>query len=271
MWFALWSLVLGCSPDDDAPTRATYGTGQTDDPCESDTECAAGFACSADGECAPIPASCGDGEIDAGEVCDGDALGGATCESVVGSGGELGCLGDCSGYDTTSCTCTPWTCEDLGASCGPIDDGCGTLLECGTCDGWLECGVHEPNVCGADCPEGCPDGSTCSDLGVCESVDLADLVLDVVTVEVSGSVTLNGGAPSNLAGCSGPTDTNGTVTFVETTYGYVFSAATFCGGGFVYGPVSVFPGTYQVTVSGDTTDSNLPGQAYVAYSRLALE
>jgi hypothetical protein len=30
--------------------------------------------------------------------------------------------------------CIPDTCEDLGATCGPIDDGCGGRRNCGTCD-----------------------------------------------------------------------------------------------------------------------------------------
>jgi hypothetical protein len=29
--------------------------------------------------------------------------------------------------------CIPWRCEDAGAECGTIDDGCGSELNCGSC------------------------------------------------------------------------------------------------------------------------------------------
>lgn len=42
-------------------------------------------------------------------------------------------------YDAS--TCVPKTCSELGAQCGPIDDGCGTRLECGGCQAPAECGA----------------------------------------------------------------------------------------------------------------------------------
>ena len=51
-------------------------------------------------------AICGDNTKDAGEVCDGSDLGGATCASVDEqfTGGSLTCKADCSGFQTDSCT-----------------------------------------------------------------------------------------------------------------------------------------------------------------------
>ncbi len=45
--------------------------------------------------------------------------------------------------------CTPKTCDDLGASCGRIDDdGCGHPLDCGTCIAPSVCGAQDtPNIC----------------------------------------------------------------------------------------------------------------------------
>ncbi|MEZ4379994.1 MAG: lamin tail domain-containing protein [Nannocystaceae bacterium] len=51
-----------------------------------------------------IPSFCGDGVIDEGEACDGDALGGQTCVDLGQfSGGDLGCTDACT-FDTTGCT-----------------------------------------------------------------------------------------------------------------------------------------------------------------------
>ena len=50
-----------------------------------------------------MPSFCGDGVIDEGEACDGDALGGQTCVDIGDfSGGDLGCTDACT-FDTTGC------------------------------------------------------------------------------------------------------------------------------------------------------------------------
>jgi hypothetical protein len=57
-------------------------------------------------------------------------------------------------------TCTPTTCAASGASCGQIGDGCGGVLNCGTCPAGQSCGGGGiPNVCG-----GCT-ATTCTALG----------------------------------------------------------------------------------------------------------
>ncbi len=50
--------------------------------------------------------SCGNKNLDVGEVCDGDMLNGATCEDVRGKGstGTLKCLLNCSDYDASGCS-----------------------------------------------------------------------------------------------------------------------------------------------------------------------
>ncbi|MFO0676874.1 MAG: hypothetical protein U0169_10085 [Polyangiaceae bacterium] len=45
--------------------------------------------------------------------------------------------------------CKPTTCAAIGANCGPIADGCGGLVECGTCTAPEICGGDgTANVCG---------------------------------------------------------------------------------------------------------------------------
>ena len=42
--------------------------------------------------------------------------------------------------------CVPGTCESLGARCGEVEDGCGGMLDCGSC-GEIPPGECEPMTC----------------------------------------------------------------------------------------------------------------------------
>ncbi|MCA9557168.1 MAG: hypothetical protein KC583_01280 [Myxococcales bacterium] len=79
----------------------------------------------------PPPAGCGNGTIDEGEVCDGQNLGNASCDTLGLDPGTLRCAADCRRFDPSGCgggDCEP-TC---GARvCGP-DPTCGT--SCGVCN-----------------------------------------------------------------------------------------------------------------------------------------
>jgi cysteine-rich repeat protein len=68
-------------------------------------------ACSNDCNITPI---CGDNLINGDDLCDGTALGVATCSSLGFSGGTLACDTDCQSLDTTDCTA------------GPSNDTCAT-------------------------------------------------------------------------------------------------------------------------------------------------
>jgi hypothetical protein len=73
--------------------------------CEFDTS-----QCTSD-----VPDPCGNGQLDDDEDCDGDLLGGSTCESLGWgyTGGELACAGDCT-FDDSACTpqCGNGACEE---------------------------------------------------------------------------------------------------------------------------------------------------------------
>lgn len=72
--------------------------------------------------------TCGDGIVDDGEVCDGEALAGATCETFGFGGGQLECMDGCAGYLVSACRGVPdWTptrphpcasCEDYEVCAG---------------------------------------------------------------------------------------------------------------------------------------------------------
>jgi hypothetical protein len=57
-------------------------------------------------------------------------------------------------FDLTACVqpytplCTPSTCAAQGIQCGPAGDGCGNLLQCGTCPTGETCGGGGPSKCG---------------------------------------------------------------------------------------------------------------------------
>jgi hypothetical protein len=89
-----------------------------------------------------------------------------TCEQqgfVCGSAGDgcddgviLNCGGCmdgefCGGSDDGGCgygSCVPRTCADVHANCGPIGNGCGGTVDCGTCPESAVCGGNgQANVC----------------------------------------------------------------------------------------------------------------------------
>lgn len=60
--------------------------------------------------------------------------------------------------------CNPRSCEDIGAVCGAAGDGCGGVIQCGTCPAGQACGVGAPpNQCGGVCrPISCEEhGANC--------------------------------------------------------------------------------------------------------------
>ena len=104
--------------------------------------------------CQELGANCGTttdtkcgGVIDCGTCPAGQACGAAGPNQCGAGNPEAG-------------TCTPKTCADLGTDCGKVLDGCGTLIDCGTCEAGMGCGLGGPNVCG----QVVPDGGLCKKL-----------------------------------------------------------------------------------------------------------
>jgi hypothetical protein len=138
------------------------------------------------------PKTCADFGATCGWV--GDGCGGKTycgdCTVTGESCGGGGVTGTCGKPTTTPCT--PLACTDLGLKCGPAGDGCGGLLDCGSCVAPETCGGGgTPGACGA--PTCTP--KTCTGLGYnCGlAADGCGGVLDCGSC-ATGSITVRGSA-----------------------------------------------------------------------------
>lgn len=168
--------------------------------------------------------TCGDGVKNGTDVCDGDDLGGQSCQTQGFSAGDLKCFPNCTGFDTSSCTgqivCGNGMIEGNevcdgtqlnGETCESQGLGLGTLACKDDCSGYDTSGCSEEcqpqcgtRVCGPDpvcqqsCGE-CGDFEICTEEGQClKTCDFdevtADTVIniDLVTATVSGQIALNG-------------------------------------------------------------------------------
>src|SRR5262249_23673159 len=96
--------------------------------------------------------------------------------------------------------------------------------------------------------------------------------LDVKTVSVGGSLTLNGAAPSTTTACNpSPTATKANVQFYEATSGYAFSVPVACSAANFAWSGAVYPGTYRIAVAGAGGYSNLPSEGFLVTPRLKVE
>jgi hypothetical protein len=115
-------------------------------------------------DCGPAADSCG-GLLQCGSC---------TAPQACGAGGFSKCglppgIGPDGGPVSS---CTPTTCAALGYTCGPASDGCGGLIQCGTCTAPEKCGSGGFSKCGLP-PGVLPDGGsinsctpkTCASLG----------------------------------------------------------------------------------------------------------
>ncbi len=146
---------------------------------------------------------CGNGVIDPGEECDGEDLGGATCEDLGYYGGELACGDDCT-FDESGCHgyCGDGVLDaEHGEECDGEDLGGATCEDLGYYGGELACGDDctfdesgcESGFCGdgiRNGPEECDGedlgGESCESLGYYGGGELA--CLDDCTFDVSGCI-----------------------------------------------------------------------------------
>ena len=112
---------------------------------------------------------------------------------------------DATTSNDSGLACTPRTCAQAGANCGPVADGCGGLLACGVCGTGQSCGGGgTPSVCGGavTCtPKTCADPSVATLCG--QQADGCGGLIPVSCVTCTGTTTCGGGNPGTPNVCGG--------------------------------------------------------------------
>ena len=86
------------------------------------------------------------------------SCGGASSSDIS----DASVLSDGPGFVNGNGTCVPTSCQASGFTCGQNADGCGNLLDCGTCSGADFCGGGGFSRCGTGDAGPAPDGGTCT-------------------------------------------------------------------------------------------------------------
>ncbi len=231
------------------------------------------------------PCSCAQGAkrcVDTGlQICE------RVSESCASWGPAVACStgmckdGSCGGSCTDGCAAGAARCSRDGQRevCRLTGSGCLDWVA-DSCPGDQYC-VGDQCVDSVPCASGCPAGYMCQKNGVCAGGSPTSVVLNVQTVSISGSVTVNGAVPvPDTTVCSttkNPYYTKANVHLVETTKGYQFdfSLGDCQTPGFAFSG-KIFPGTYRVSVRGyyDTSTgkpfTSIPTTDFIAVDRLLI-
>ncbi len=188
--------------------------------CSPECTCSAGYV----GNGTTCKTQCGDGIIAGSEVCDADAFGGITCESMgsaTGRGGHLFCLDDCTRITATQCDADSDGVADQSDNC-PSDANEDQLDSDGDANsvGGDACDPDDDNDGVVDSADPAPldatlcgdsDGDTCDDCsaggGFAPNDDGADTDADGICDAGSGDID-GDGVPNMADNC--PSDANPT-------------------------------------------------------------
>jgi len=186
---------------------------------------------------------CGNGVLDASEICDGDDLGGEDCVSQGMVSGTLRCLADCSDFNLQSCTISE-TCgnglRDGPEECDQSDLAGATCEILGYLGGTLDCQAN----CLFD-ESGCTDG-TCGN-GVVEGTEECD------GLDLGGETCVSRGYGGGPLACSAACAFDETLCGPSTCDNGVVDAGEDCDGTDLAGADCVSQGFTGGTLACDTT------------------
>jgi len=170
----------------------TCGGGGKPSVCGGNSGCIPKTCTDLSAKCGPQGDGCG-GLLDCGMCPAGETCGGGGTPNVCGKG---------AGGDGGACK--PKTCAEMMLNCGPVADGCGALVNCGTCTAPAICGGGgKPNVCGGSstCTK-----KTCADYGAnCGPVaDGCGGIIPTCGTCTAPAICGGGGTPSVCGGGTAP-------------------------------------------------------------------
>lgn len=278
----------GCTDVPSDCCAAHAGVGCTDAACEASVCALDAFCCATSwdaqcaGEAAGDPAcvagctaggTCGDDLIDGGETCDGTDLAGESCTTLGFTGGTLGCLGDCSDFDTSNCSNGPSDCCSAHAGTGCSDAGCEASV-CGldpfccstSWDGQCAGEAEQDPACTGGCGIACGD-NVISGAEVCDGTDLGGQSCASQGF-VGGALACNGSCTAfdtsaciGVAACSDQSigSALGTPVATGNTAGDDNDLDPTCGAGNANDHVVTFTapaaGSYTISTNGSTYDT----------------
>ena len=89
------------------PSTSTDGSTTAVDPSATTTAMTTTTSAGSSSSSTGVPVTCGDGDLDPGEECDGADLDKKTCEDLMLQSGKLACAADCS-FDASGCLPANW-------------------------------------------------------------------------------------------------------------------------------------------------------------------
>jgi hypothetical protein len=171
-------------------------------------------------------ASCSAGSRGAGTRGASGGTGGAITSSSTGGAQAAGGASTSGGlggsFVLPDAGCTPSTCAQLSANCGPVTDPkCGGVVQCGACATGQACGNGGPNQCGAITPDACAPLTCAQQNANCGQIgDGCGNTLSCGSC--NAPQTCGGGTTPNACGCTGvcamvPTCAAGSTTTLTGT------------------------------------------------------
>jgi len=145
-----------------------------------------------------------------------DANTGCVAPAYCGGGGYNVCGTGTTGDGGTTCTGT--TCTKLGYNCGAASDGCGNILQCGTCTAPQFCGGGGYDLCGPTSLAVCDAGATTLTGYVYDPANNLPIYNALVYAPVGTPPVPQTGVVPASCGCTAPPAYTSTFTAVDGSF-----------------------------------------------------